>query len=139
MSTAPDKDENDKSKTPEKTRLQALKDKAKDEQFQPRMPPLECGDYLISHLWAVGPTMSGSMGAGPLTHTELESYQRNIGVELSEWEISTLRRLSNEYLSESFNAKARDCKAPWEPEEIVVDHLFVAKDLEAEMMRLAEM
>ena len=73
------------------------------------MPPLECGEHLIEHLWAAGP----STGEGALTHGELRAYQDNTGVELTEWEVSTLRRLSIAYLNESHAAKKRDCPPPW--------------------------
>lgn len=78
------------------------------------MPPLDCGEHVLQYLWTWGPTMSGSMGEGPLTHSEISACQANTGIDLSEWEASTLVRLSREYLSESHRATKRDCKAPWQ-------------------------
>lgn len=73
------------------------------------MPPLEGGDHVLEHLWAVGPVL----GEGPVTHAELRAYQDNTGVEMTEWEVQTVRRLSIEYLNESRRATKRDCPPPW--------------------------
>lgn len=80
------------------------------------MPPLPGLEYLLNLLFEIGPVMSGAMGAGPLTHGEIEAAQRNLGIRLSPWECRTLRRLSIEYLNEQHRAEKRDAKAPWTPE-----------------------
>lgn len=74
------------------------------------MPELECGEHLLNYFWAVGP----AMGDAVITHTELVHFQKNTGIPLSEWESSTLRCLSIEYLNESRRAVKRDCPAPWQ-------------------------
>lgn len=61
----------------------------------------------------VGPVLSSGMGPMLLTHLELESFQRNTGVELSAWEVRVLRRMSGEWISESHKAEAPDCPAPY--------------------------
>jgi hypothetical protein len=63
--------------------------------------------------------MSGAMGAGPLTHGEIDAYQRNNGIVLTPGEIKTLRRLSIEYLNEQSKATDRFCPAPWLPDDEV--------------------
>jgi hypothetical protein len=77
------------------------------------MPDRGNAGYLLEYLWDVGPTMSGSMGEGPLTHSELQAYQANTGLELTCWEAETLRRLSMEYMNQSQLATKRDCLPPW--------------------------
>lgn len=62
--------------------------------------------------------MSGGMGESPVTHSEIESWQRNTGIELNSWEARTVRNLSIAYLNESHKAKARDCPAPYSPAEM---------------------
>jgi hypothetical protein len=107
-----EREDGDKSKEPTKSRLQLLRGRF-GEDFQPAMPPLDCGEHLVGLLWNWGPTMCTSMGDSPLTHQELSYCQANTGIELSAWEAETLIRLSREYLGESHRATKRDCKPPF--------------------------
>ena len=77
------------------------------------MPPLIWGEYLLGYLFEFGPTMAAGMGAGPLTASEIESWQHLLGIEFEPWEARLLRRLSNEYLAESHKATKRDCPPPF--------------------------
>lgn len=77
------------------------------------MPPLEWGEYLIGHLFDVGPTMPGGMGDSPLTSQELQAWQDQSGVEFQPWEFQLLRRLSREYWAESQKSIKPDCPAPY--------------------------
>ncbi len=133
----PDKLEGDTSKPAGKTRLDQLKIDHKDELFEPEMPPVDAV-HIVSYLFEIGPTMTGSMGAGPLTHGELRAYQENTGIDLSVWEVSTLVRLSKEYLSEASRATKRDCEAPWKPEDFKPDRSSVARRLQASVMQMLE-
>lgn len=88
------------------------------EDFQARgmfieMPPLEWGDYLIGYLFEFGPTMAAGMGSGPLTGAEILAWQDLLGIEFDPWEARLLRRLSNEYVSESYLASKRDRPPPY--------------------------
>lgn len=76
------------------------------------MPPCDA-PHLVGYLFEIGPTLAAGMGEGPLTHGEIESWQRNTGIRLQSWEARLLKRLSIEYLNESSKARARDCPAPW--------------------------
>lgn len=103
----------------------------------PDMPDRGDAGYVVDLLWEVGPTMSGGMGEGPLTHGELYAYQQNTGIQLSEWEATTLRRLSLEYMNESHRATKRDCPAPWQSEEYEdAMRVAVGNDLESQMLNL---
>jgi hypothetical protein len=77
------------------------------------MPPIEWGSYLLDYLFEMGPTMAAGMGSGPLTFMEMEAWQRTVGIDLSPLEVRLLRRLSNEYLGESYAATKRDRPAPY--------------------------
>lgn len=132
----PEKAENDKSKREEKSRLQAMRDKEKNELFNPETPPQYFNSHLLEYFWEIGPTMSGSMGSSPLTHGEIESWQRNIGIKLSAWECRTLKKLSIEYSNQSYKATKRDCPPPWKPEGYTIDLSEVARDLESEVEAL---
>lgn len=103
------------------------------------MPPSQFKSHMLEYFWEIGPTMSGGMGAIPLTHGEIESWQRNIGIKLSAWECRALKWLSLAYLSESHKATKRDCPAPWQPESFESNLAAVAKDLELEMERLIDL
>ena len=76
------------------------------------MPPVSV-EYLTVYLWEIGPTLAAGMGAGPITHGEIESWQSLTGIELQPWEVRYLRRMSFEYLNQSHQAEKRDCPAPW--------------------------
>lgn len=86
-----------------------MKDAARDEEFEPDMPDPGAAQYLLSHLWQVGPTL----GDSAIDNTELRNYQENEGITLSPWECKTLRRLSIEYLNESHKATKPDCPPPF--------------------------
>ena len=77
------------------------------------MPPIEWGVYILDYLFEVGPTMPGGMGSGPLTFSEIEAWQRTVGILLSPFEAQLLRRLSVEYFGESHAATKIDCPAPY--------------------------
>ena len=89
------------------------RDAALDKGGSIEMPELECGDYLIKHLFDVGPTLAGGMGNSPITYSEIEAWQRITGIELLPWEAGLLRRLSAEYLAESSAATKHDRPAPF--------------------------
>jgi len=69
--------------------------------------------YLVGYLFEVGPTLPNGMGEAPLTHAEIEAWQRNTGVQLELWESRVLHCASFEYLSELQRAKSPDTEAPW--------------------------
>lgn len=110
----PEKLRTDKSEKPEVSRLQKLRDRAKDPKLNPDMPPVECGEHLLEILWEIGPAMAAGAGSGPLTHEELRAWQGNTGVELQPWEARFLRRLSLDYLGELHRASKADCPPPWQ-------------------------
>ena len=96
------------------------------------MPSIDCG-YLVSYLFEIGPTMAAGMGSGPITHGEIESWQRITGIDLNPWDARTLRRLSIDYLSESQKATQMDCPAPWEQAPDVIE----VPNVKVESMRSA--
>ena len=98
------------------------------------MPPCDAG-YLLGVLFEIGPTVPAGMGAGPITHGEIDAWQRNTGIALSAWECRTLRRLSMDYLGESHKATARDCPAPWEDAPYVAPVLNVKAERTRDALR----
>lgn len=77
--------------------------------FEPDMPDPGSAAYLLAHFWSAGPTL----GEHSLTNGELLNYQANMGIVLSPWECSTLRRMSGAYLGESHRAREAHCPPPY--------------------------
>jgi len=94
---------------PESSRRDRLKN---DGITDPEMPPCAAG-HLLDYLFEIGPTQPGGMGAAPLSHAELEAWQRNTGIVLNAWEARTLRSLSLDYIGETQRAAKPDCPTPW--------------------------
>lgn len=107
----------------------------KDGIEEPEMPPCDA-QYVIGYLFEIGPTM----GEGPVTHGEIESWQRNTGIRLTTWEARILKRLSLEYLGESQQATERGRPAPWADAPYAKpDPDRVAASLKASMYELKEL
>lgn len=109
-----------------------------DQEYEPEMPPAGDAEYLIGHLWDVGPTMAAGGYPGPITHDELRSWMELTGFELEPWEVRFLRRLSSEYLVESSRAAKRDCQAPVR-QESQRDLTAMAKSLQESLRELAKL
>lgn len=77
------------------------------------MPPIEWGEYILGYLFEMGPTIPGSMGASPLTFSEIEAWQRVVAIDLQPFEAQLIRRLSVEYFGQSHASTRRDCPAPY--------------------------
>lgn len=81
--------------------------------YRPDMPPLERSvEYLIGYLYEIGP----ALGDGPITQQEIGWWQRNTGIRLTSWQARTLRRLSQDYLSERRKGEKRGAQPPWQPD-----------------------
>jgi hypothetical protein len=101
------------------SRLKQLRVDKKDEDWQPDMPSVEGSEYLLAYLYEIGPCMYSGMGEAPLTHGEIEAWQRNTGTRLTPWEARTLRTLSLAHIGATQEATDIDCKCPWEESEDV--------------------
>jgi hypothetical protein len=93
-----------------KTRLEIIKEDGR----APHYPPLECAQHIVNYLFEIGPVMSGGMGTVQISNTELQDWQRNIGITLNPWEARFIRKLSADYQSESHRAAKEGCPAPWQ-------------------------
>jgi len=70
----------------------------------------ECGAlYLVEYMIELGVTY----GEQAVPYSEIESWQRQSGIELQPWEARIVKQLSEAYLSESHAARDPDAKAPW--------------------------
>ncbi|MBY0455261.1 MAG: hypothetical protein K2Q11_10335 [Burkholderiaceae bacterium] len=80
------------------------RDRLAQDGVPPQLPDVFAGQYLLDWLFEIGPTQPAGMGSGPVTFQELAAWQQQAGIELQPWEASMLRRLSVEYLNESYEA-----------------------------------
>jgi hypothetical protein len=131
LNASPERAKEDK--TPKLSRLQTFRKywvpewdaplwviEALRETYMPEMPPLEQGGYLVAALMEVGPTVPSGMGVGPVEWPHIEAWSRRMNVDLLPWQSQFIRRLSQEYLSESHKAEKKDAPAPWTVGEAVV-------------------
>ena len=92
-----------------------------DEDYTPDLPPLVGHEFLLEHLWAVGPVMAGAHGPQPLSHVEIAAWMKNTYTSLDAWECNTLRRLSVEYAAEFSAAATPSRPAPYATKVIDID------------------
>jgi hypothetical protein len=110
---------------PEKQSQSRLK-QYKDEGKLINWPPVSAS-YLVAYLFEAGPTFPGAMGSVGLPYQELESWQRQTGIELQPWEVRLLRQASIEYAQQSQLALKPECPPPGQVVEI--DREKVAKHI----------
>lgn len=90
--------------------------------------------YLVNYLIEMGVTK----GDIALPLCEIESWQRQSGIELQPWEVRFVKRLSEAYLSESHTARDPDAEAPWaDAPYVVATPRQTANRLKAAMRSLA--
>lgn len=80
-------------------------------------PPCDAS-YLLGYFFDVGPVEQSGMGPLPLSHQEIEAWQRNTGIELTSWEAAMIHKLSREYLAMSHDAVSPMCPPPWTSGEV---------------------
>ena len=88
------------------------------------LPPVSA-THLVQYLFEVGPTFPGAMGSVGLPFSEIESWQRQTGIELSPWEVRTLQMASVEYAHQSMLSIKPDCPSPGSI--VAIDREQVAK------------
>lgn len=69
--------------------------------------------YLTDWLMEVGPIVSGGMGQAPIGWGDLTNWQQLTGVSLNPWEARTLRKLSQDFLSQKSVSNEANCPAPY--------------------------
>ena len=66
-------------------------------------PPIEHGAYILQYLEELGYCKSGFNGLVPLDFTEINAYMQSTNTELLPFEVLLLRKLSNAYVSQSYD------------------------------------
>lgn len=116
----------DANKEPKKSRRAAYE----QDGIECTMPDCDT-EYLIGHLFDIGPVQNTGMGLAPISHLELRAWQDNTGICLESWEAVFLRRLSSEYVRAAAEAKEPNCPAPW----LAAPYATPAPNLTAKRMR----
>lgn len=87
-----------------------------------KLPDITGGTDLIEHLAELGNCKQVGRESGwpvfvGLDHTDIRSYQKNMGFSLSPWEVKTLHRMSREYARIACTAFDPKSSAPYEIED----------------------
>lgn len=104
---------------------------AKDEDYDPDMPPVDVGGHLIGYLFEIGPAAPGAAGAVTISHQEIVAWQTLTGVRLQSWEARFIKRLSAEYVTELHKAEKPSRMSPWQSTDSAPSRADVAKALQA--------
>lgn len=99
-----------------------------------KLPNLEGADYIISMLYEAGLFSSNGMGAVSLPWVEIDAWLHRTGLELSTWEILTIKELSDAYVAELNQASAKDRPAPYI--EVVEDEAQIVAQRSLVMSKL---
>lgn len=91
----------------EESRLDTLQDEGKAIHL-----PDVTAMYLINYLFEAGPCSYTEMGMAPLSWQELESWQKQSGLELRQWELIALKSASKEYVTQSHISVKPNCPPP---------------------------
>lgn len=80
------------------------------------MPIIKSNQHLIGYLQDMGYYLSTGMGMSPLPFTEIKAYIDLMKLDLSIWEVSTLREMSVAYVSQH-NNNYDDTESPYKDKD----------------------
>lgn len=134
LQAVPEAPDGSKAKKDERTRLARLQ----AEEIEVELPGATL-QYLLGYLYEMGPGMAGAMGEVPLSHGEIESWQRNTGIRLTPWEARTIRRLSIAHVEEAYAARKHDAPAPYAGEDGDPGMMLRAAEMRDSIRRMADL
>ena len=112
LNTAPEpRDQKKPSKQKPVTRRESRQ--ISEQQKEP--PEIYATRFYIDALWQVGAAEFGEYGSKPISWTELINWNQAAELNLSGWELETIRDLSGVYASWANKARSSDCRSPLEP------------------------
>lgn len=95
------------------------------------MPDIGDAHYLVPLLFEAGTVEQNGMGISPLSWQEIDSWLSTTGLNVTTWELLTLKQMSEAYAAEFSQANKPDRPAPYShivaPDEI--DREAVAKKI----------
>jgi len=95
----------------EKSRQELFDEQGKEIEY----PPCAMW-YMVDYLFSIGPVMSATSGDSPISHQEINAWQKNLQIKLCPWEAQTLRDMSRHYLLKMIKSDHQDSPPPWIPE-----------------------
>jgi hypothetical protein len=87
-----------------------------DEPLEIPLPDISGGEFLMALFNEAGTAIQTGMGLVPLSWQELDSWLRCTQLELSPWEVRTIKSMSNAYANEYAQASKKDRPRPYNPE-----------------------
>lgn len=77
------------------------------------MPDVGDAEYLVEYWRSAGMAMSGALGSGPITSSELAAWQIGRGVDLTPFEFESILEMSRDYLSSMQAGSKPECPPPY--------------------------
>ena len=106
--------------TPENSKIQrgkSIPDNLKE------FPSLIGGEYLLEYLFDLGISHSDGYGQNPIKYTEIKAYCDLVSIDLSPFEVKTIRELSVAYCNQASISTKKDAFAPYTKKELSKDEV----------------
>lgn len=117
LHTAPEPEDDEKPRTRIDEMRWYHKSIAKDDpDYQPPLPPLETGKYLIDAMFQVGPAVPSGMGSAVVPFSEITNWSKETGRDYQPWQLECIHRLARDYVNTLAGAQKRDFPRPWHPD-----------------------
>lgn len=92
------------------------------EHQQLELPEVPGYANLLHHLQELGFSSKGLGGLAPITFQEIKSWSEITGNDVTYWEATVLRKLSNYYCHQCELSREPECPPPWTPvQEITLE------------------
>lgn len=86
--------------------------------------------YLLELFFLSGQCMSTGMGLVPLSWQEIDAFIRVNQLDLTLWEIETIKAMSDAYCAEHAKATEPNRSAPYKPEVDDEEEVYVEKEVD---------
>jgi hypothetical protein len=115
------------------SRLKSLREADENSSFL-KLPNIDGAEYLVGLLYEAGLAGSNGMGIVSLTWTEINNWMAATDLNLSTWEILTIKTLSDAYVGEYSQASSKTRLAPFSQED---DNVVASRAKVADRLRNA--
>ncbi len=90
------------------------------------LPDVNEAQYLIEMWHHAGTVSQNANGISPLSWLEIRAWRMENEIRIDNFEINTIRRLSQEYVGEYYAATDKNRVAPYEVQEEEIDRKAIA-------------
>lgn len=96
-----------------------------------KLPKIDGAEYLVAFLYEAGLYGSNGMGAVALSWAEISKWKECTGTELTPWECSMIKTMSEAYVGEYNQASSKARLAPYSEvdEDVAANRTTVANKL----------